>query len=98
MTQITDDTIDALLAEPLPEPALGLFSVELMERIAAEQARPARIFAWIMVGVLFAIVAAACVFGAVVTTRIGGDPIALAVSLAALTLLLSGAVFQASRA
>ncbi|HWD27168.1 MAG TPA: hypothetical protein VG387_08385 [Rhizomicrobium sp.] len=93
-----DDALDALLAAPLPEPALGLFTAELMERIAQEQARPARIFAWIMVGILFVIVAAACVFGALVTTRIGGDRITLALALTALTLVLSGAVFQVSRA
>ena len=97
-TPMTDDALDALLAEPLPAPALGLFTVELMERIAAQQARPARIFAWIMVGVLFVIVAAACVVGALVTTQRGGDPIALAGALTALTLLLCGAVYQAARA
>jgi hypothetical protein len=94
----TDDDLDALLNAPLPEPALDLFSVALMERIAADAARPARIFAWIMAGVLFAIVAAACVFGALISSRTGGDPFALAGSLVALTLLLSGVVFQVSRA
>ena len=52
---MNDDDLDALLGAPLPEPALGLFTVEMMERIAQEQARPARIFAWIMVGILFVI-------------------------------------------
>jgi hypothetical protein len=97
-TPMTDDALDALLAAPLPEPALGLFTVALMERIAQDAARPARIFAWIMVGVLFVIVAAACVVGALITTHTGGDPIALAMALTVLTLILSGVVFQAARA
>ncbi|MEI9993535.1 MAG: hypothetical protein WDM91_02985 [Rhizomicrobium sp.] len=91
---MTDSELDALLAAPLPERDAGSFSVVLMERIAHDQARPARILAWITVGILFALVGLACVFAPLAARSAS---IALPAALTLLTLLLSFAVLQAAR-
>jgi hypothetical protein len=97
---MNDAELDALLSEPLPELDAGAFSVLLMERIAREQARPARILSWLTVGVLFVVVAAACIFGALIASR-GGTPgggmLLIPALLTVLTLVLSWAVLQSAR-
>ena len=92
---MNDDDLDALLSTPLPERDAGAFTVELMERIAHQQARPARILSWITVAILTVIVAAACVIGAKMMTH--ASTIAIASLLTLLTLALSFAVMQSAR-
>ncbi|HUO89694.1 MAG TPA: hypothetical protein VMU08_11000 [Rhizomicrobium sp.] len=96
---MNDAELDALLSEPLPELDAGGFSVQLMERIARDQARPARILSWIMVGVLSVVVAAACVFGGLIASRaaLGGATLLIPALLTVLTLVLSWAVTQSAR-
>jgi hypothetical protein len=95
---MNDTELDALLSTPLPERDAAEFSVTLMEQIAHDAARPARIASWIMVGVLFALIAAACVFGAALAGRnVVSNPLVIATALIALTLLLSHAVFRSAK-
>ncbi len=95
---MNDTELDALLNAPLPERDAAEFSVVLMERIARHQARPARILSWIMVGVLFVVIAAACIFGATVASHNAFDnPLTVPLALAFLTLVLSYTVLQAAR-
>lgn len=93
---MTEQELDALLSQALPERDGGEFSVVLMERIAQAQARPARILSWISVGILGVVVAAACVFGASAAGHGVFSPQSLALPcvLTLLTLLLSFAVLQ----
>ncbi len=94
---MTDAGLDALLHETLPECDAGEFSVALMEAIASERARPARILSWIMAAVLTVIVAAACVWGALAADRFA-NPIAMPAALLLLTLALSFSVLRSARA
>lgn len=96
---MTDHDLDALLAAPLPERDAGAFSVQLMERIAHDAARPARILSWITVGLLFLAVAAACIYGAGLMSHAGAgtSPLAIPALLTLLTLVLSYAVMQSAR-
>jgi hypothetical protein len=95
---MTDEDLDALLAAPLPELETTAFSVALVEAIAQRQARPARILSWIMVGLLFATIAAAGVFGGMIAHRSAvADPMAVPAALALLTLLLSYSVLRSAR-
>jgi hypothetical protein len=96
---MNDSELDALLLAPLPERDAGEFSVLLMERIARDQARPARILSWITVGVLFVVIAAASVFGAslIGRTTLNGAVFVIPAVLTALTLLLSYSVLQSAR-
>jgi len=96
---MTDAELDAMLTEPLPALDTTAFSVALMEAVARDAARPARILAWLCVGVLTVILAAAGALGAWAMSR-GYDsvaPTAIPLALTALTLLLSASVFQAAR-
>ena len=96
---MNDSELDALLREPLPERDAGDFSVALMERIAHRQARPARIAAWIMAGVLTVVIAAAMVVLAQVAGRTPDFmPVtALPGLLLMLSLLMSYAVMRSVR-
>jgi len=96
---MNDSELDALLAVPLPERDAGPFSVALMERIAHDAARPARIAAWIMAGILTVVIAAAAVWLAMAAGRssLGLDAIALPCTLTFLTLVLSYAVMRSAR-
>ena len=96
---MNDLELDGLLSVPLPERDAGEFSVTLMEHIAHEQARPARILSWVMVGVLAVLVAAACSLGAIAAGQpsLGVPIIGIAAALTFLTLLLSFAVMQSAR-
>ncbi len=94
---MNDHDLDALLSEPLPERDAGAFSVALMERIAHDTARPARIAAWIMAGVLTLVIAAAALVLAPLAGRVGGPAAAIPAALALLTLLLSFAVLRSVR-
>ena len=96
---MNDHDLDAMLSEPLPERDAGAFSVALMERIAHHQARPARIVAWIMAGVLTVVIAAAVLLLAQFAGR-SQDSIpvtALPGLLLLLSLLLSFAVLRSVR-
>ncbi len=96
---MNDHDLDALLNDPLPERDAADFSVALMEHIAHDAARPARIAAWIMAGVLTVIVAAAVLLLA----QFAGEapatlpPYAVPSALVLLTLLLSFAVMRSVR-
>ena len=94
---MNDTELDTLLSTPLPERDAADFSVALMEHIAYDAARPARIASWIMVGVLFVIVTAACLFGASLAGSAIADPLLIPTILIGLTLLLSYAVFQSAK-
>ena len=95
---MNDTELDALLGTPLPERDAADFSIALMERIAHDAARPARIASWIMVGVLFVIVTAACLFGATVAHQnVLNNPLLIAPVLIGLTLVLSHAVFRSAK-
>lgn len=95
---MTDEDLDALLGAPLPELDTTAFSVALMESIARRRARPARILAWVMVGLLFVAVAAAGVFGGLVANQnVMSEPFAIPAALALLTLLLSYSVLRSAR-
>jgi hypothetical protein len=95
---VNDSELDALLSEPLPELDAGAFSVLLMERIARDQARPARILSWLTAGILAVVVAAACIFGALISGRSpSGGILLIPVLLTVLTLVLSWAVLQSAR-
>jgi hypothetical protein len=91
---ITDTDLDALLAAPLPEADAGAFSVELMERIAEHEARPARIAAWIMAGLLALVTAIALILLAPLIQLSA----AIAAAFVAMMLLLSFTVFRSARA
>jgi hypothetical protein len=96
---MTEQELDTLLCSPLPERDAAEFSVGLMERIAQREARPARILSWIMVGVLFVVIAAACAFGASAAGRsaLGVPALAIPCLLTVLTLLLSYSVMRSAR-
>jgi hypothetical protein len=90
---ITDTEFDTLLAAPLPEADAGAFSVELMERIAEHEARPARIAAWIMAG-LFALVTAIALLLLAPLMQLSA---VIAAAFAAMMLLLSFTVFRSAQ-
>jgi hypothetical protein len=96
---MNDAELDALLCAPLPERDAGEFSVLLMERIARDRARPARILSWITVGMLFVVIAAASLFGASLIGRsaLNGAVFVIPAVLSVLTLLLSYTVLQSAR-
>lgn len=94
---MNDNELDALLSQPLPEREAGAFSVALMERIAHHQARPARIAAWIMAGVLTIVIAAAVVLLARFAGQAPFGPFTIPSVLVLLTLLLSFAVLRSVR-
>lgn len=96
---MNEQELDALLSTPLPELDAAEFSVALMERIARHEARPARIWSWIMVGVLSVLIAAACSFGAIAagSASLGVPVIGIGCALTFLTLVLSYAVMQSAR-
>jgi hypothetical protein len=95
---MNDTELDALLAAPLPELDAGDFSVQLMERIARDQARPSRILSWIMVGVLALVITAACLFGGLIAGRApAAGALWVPSILALLALILSWAVLQSAR-
>ncbi len=96
---MNDAQLDALLSRPLPELDTTHFSVAVMEAIARDAARPARVLGWIMVGVLAVVVALACVFGATLAGRdaMAGAPIAIPLALSTLVALLCLSVLQAAR-
>jgi hypothetical protein len=93
---MTDAELDALLCEPLPDGDAGPFSVALMEAIARERARPARILSWISVGVLAAVIAAAGVWGAMVARNFS-NAMTVPAALMLLTFLLSYSVLRSAR-
>jgi hypothetical protein len=96
---MNDSDLDALLSTPLPERDAGEFSVTLMEAIARRQARPARILAWIMIGALTCVIAAAMVYGALHAghATLTAQPFVVPAVLMFLALLLSWAVMQSAR-
>ncbi|MEJ1969626.1 MAG: hypothetical protein WDN03_13480 [Rhizomicrobium sp.] len=94
---MTDTDLDALLAAPLPERDAGAFSVLLLERIAHDQARPARILSWVTVGILAVVIAAAAVFGAGARTAFDAGVMTVPAILTLLTLVLSYAVARSAR-
>jgi hypothetical protein len=97
---MNDMELDALLNAPLPERDAGEFSVLLMERVTQHEARPARILSWISAGVMVAVFAAACLFGASAIGHV--DPhmndVLIPGTLILLSLLLSYVVSEAARA
>ena len=93
---MNDSELDALLSSPLPEADAGAFSVALMEAIARRRSRPARILAWIMVGLLTVIVALAGVWGAMAAPSLA-DPFAVPATLMVFVLLLSLSVLRSAR-
>ena len=93
---MTDAELDALLGEPLPDHDAGAFSVALMEAIARDRARPARIASWIMVGLLAAVIAAAGVWGALAAPHFS-NAMAVPGALMLLTFLLSYSVLRSAR-
>src|SRR5689334_99745 len=97
---MNDTDLDALLSTPLPERDAGEFTVLLMEKIAHDQARPARILSWITVGILTVIITAAALYGVQVmshATTFAAAPLAIPSLLTLLTLALSFAVMQSAR-
>ncbi len=94
---MNDTDLDALLSTPLPERDAGEFSVLLMEKIAHDQARPARILSWLTVGILTVIVAAACIYGAQMMSHARSFTFVIPSLLTLLTLALSFAVMQSAR-
>ncbi len=94
---MNDTDLDALLSTPLPERDAGEFSVLLMEKIAHDNARPARILSWITVGMLTVIVAAAALYGAQMMGHMNGAIFVIPSLLTVLTLVLSFAVTQSAR-
>jgi len=94
---MNDTDLDALLSAPLPERDAGAFTVLLMEKIAHDQARPARILSWITVGILTLIVAAATIYGAQAMGHAASFSFAIPALLTLLTLALSYAVMQSAR-
>jgi hypothetical protein len=97
---MNDMELDALLNAPLPERDAGEFSVLVMERITEHEARPARILSWISAGVMVAVFAAACLFGASAVGQVGPSMNTMLIpgSLILLSLLLSYVVSEAARA
>lgn len=93
---MTDAELDALLGAPLPERDTTEFSVALMEAVARDRSRLARILSWIMVGVLAALIAAAGVWGAM-ASRGMSNPLAFPAALMLLTLVLSYSVLHSAR-
>lgn len=95
---MNDSDLDVLLAAPLPERDVGAFSVALMERIAREEARPARLAAWAMAALLTVVVAAALVLlGLAAGNSPFGGPLLLPGVMVALMLMLSFAVMRSVR-
>ena len=96
---MNDTDLDALLSTPLPERDAGEFTVLLMEKIAHDKARPARILSWITVGILTVIVAAAGLYGAQAMSHAGAlaGSFAIPSLLILLTLALSFTVMQSAR-
>ena len=95
---MNDTDLDVLLSTPLPERDAGGFSVLLMEKIARDQARPARILSWITVGILTVIVAAAGLYGGQMMSHAAAlGSFAIPSLLTLLTLVLSFAVMQSAR-
>ncbi|MBS0471740.1 MAG: hypothetical protein JSR60_11760 [Proteobacteria bacterium] len=95
---ITDSELDALLATPLPEADAGAFSVEMMERIAEHEARPARIAAWVMAGLFTLLTALTLLFLAPLAHMGAFGMFTLPAILVALTLTLSFTVLRSARA
>ena len=94
---MNDDDLDALLCTPLPERDAGESTVLLMEKIAHDQARPARILSWITVGILTLIVAGATIYGAKAMGTAASFNFTIPSLLTLLTLALSFAVTQSAR-
>ena len=95
---MNDTDLDALLSTPLPERDAGEFTVLLMEKIAHDQARPARILSGITVGILTVIVAAAAIYGAqMMKHSLATGSFAIPSLLILLTLALSFIVMQSAR-
>jgi hypothetical protein len=96
---MTEQELDALLAQSLPERDAGEFSVVLMEAIARHESRVPRLMAWVTLGVLYGFVAAACVFGAMAAGHAvsGSQSLVIPAALVLLTLLLSFAALQSAR-
>jgi hypothetical protein len=94
---MNDTDLDALLSTPLPEQDAGAFTVLLMEKIAHDQARPARILSWITVGILTVIVAAATIYGAKAMGNAASFNFTIPAVLTLLTLALSFAAMQSAR-
>lgn len=94
---MNDSELDALLNEPLPERDAGVFSVALMERIAHDAARPARIAAWAMAALLTVIVAAAVAALGMVAGPGGMQTLTIPSILVLLTLTLSWTVLRSVR-
>ena len=94
---MNDAELDALLAAPLPERDAGAFSVTLMEAVARDQARPARILSWIMIAILTLVIAAAATLGAAHAAAFGSQPFVIPAALLFLTLVLSYAVLRSAR-
>ena len=96
---MTDQDLDTLLNRPLPEMDAAEFSVLLMEKIARDQARPARILAWVTTALLALVIGAACLFGAAFAGRAFGGAQAMLVPsvLSLLTLVLSFAVLRSAQ-
>jgi hypothetical protein len=96
---MTEQELDAMLKQPLPERDAREFSVTLMEAIAQFEARAPRILAWLMLGILSLVIAAACAFVAKVAGRadFGAQSLAVPCALILLTLLLSFAALQSVR-
>lgn len=95
---MNDSELDTLLATPLPDADAGAFSVEMMERIAEHEARPARIAAWIMAGLFTLLTALALLFLAPLVSAGTFGMITLPAILVALTLVLSFTVLRSARA
>ena len=94
---MNDTDLDALLSTPLPERDAGEFTVLLMEKIAHDQARPARILSWITVGILTVIITAAALYGVQIMSHTASAPLVIPSLLTLLTLALSFAAMQSAR-
>ncbi len=97
---MNDTDLDALLLRPLPERDAAAFSVALMEAVARDAARPARILSWITIAILTLVIAGATIYAALAVSHIAPGTMTLMVPgvLLFLTLLLSGAALQSARA
>jgi len=96
---MNDQELDTLLSRPLPELDAGEFSILLMEQIARDQARPARILAWATTALLALVIGAACLFGAAYAghTFEGAQAMLIPSVLSLLTLVLSFAVLRSAQ-
>ncbi|HEX4292833.1 MAG TPA: hypothetical protein VHZ29_01730 [Rhizomicrobium sp.] len=95
---MNDAALDALLLQPLPERDAAEFSVALMEAVARDAARPARILSWIMIAILTLVIAGATIYGALALSATHGTMTLLVPGvLMFLTLLLSYTVMQSAR-